>query len=80
MNSNDLKQILEDEGFMKSTYSLTGGRHQDAYCLTFEDGVWYVYYSERGEELDRISFGSESAACELFLKKMRADVGTKPCK
>ena len=77
MNSNDLEQILEDEGFIKSTYSLTGGRHQDAYCLIFENGVWSVYYSERGEEIDKTSFDSESAACEFFLEKMRADVGTK---
>lgn len=77
MNSNELKWILEEEGYLKSTYSLTGGRHQDAYCLSFENGVWYVYYSERGEEFERISFDSESAACDFFLKKMRADVGTK---
>ena len=77
MNSNELKQTLEREEFVKGTYSLTGGRHQDAYCLSYENGVWHVYYSERGEETERTSFDDEASACDFFLERMRADVGTK---
>jgi hypothetical protein len=74
----DLKGILERERFIPSTYSLTGGRHQDAYCLSYERGQWSVYYSERGEETDKVSFSSEGEACEYLLQKMRRDPGTKP--
>lgn len=77
MNINELKSVLESERFIKNTYSLTGGRHQDAYCLSFENGLWQVYYSERGEEIERTIFDSESEACEFFLNKMRSDIGTK---
>ena len=77
MTALELKDILEREQFIPSTYSLTGGRHQDAYCLSNEDGAWLVYYSEHGEESGRVSFGSESEACEYLLQKMRKDPGTK---
>lgn len=78
MKSEGLKRILEIEGFSKSCYSLTGGRHQDAYCLSFDNDMWHVCYSERGEEAERKSFDNESSACEYFLEIMRADVGEKP--
>ena len=73
----ELKGILERERFIPSTYSLAGGRHQDAYCLSPEGGKWSVYYSERGEEYDKVSFGSEREACEYFLQRMRSDPGTQ---
>ena len=73
----ELKEILKLERFIPSTYSLNGGRHQDAYCLSFEGGKWSAYYSERGEEIDKVNFGSEREACEYLLQKMRSDPGTK---
>lgn len=77
MTVTELKDILEREQFIPSTYSLTGGRHQDAYCLSYKSGTWFVYYSERGEEIDKVAFTRESEACETLLQKMRLDAGTK---
>lgn len=77
MTITELKSILELEQFIPNTYSLTGGRHQDAYCLSREDDKWFVYYSERGEEIDKVCFRSESEACNDLLQKMRQDPGTK---
>lgn len=77
MNKEDLQKILVQEDYKPSTYSLTGGEPDEALCLSFDDGQWHVYYSERGLQTGKVSFGSESEACEYFLKKMRSDPTTK---
>lgn len=77
MNRDDLKQILEREKFKLKTYSLHGGQPDEALCLSFEDGRWYVYYSERGMQTDKRDFYNESEACEYLLKRIRADPTTR---
>jgi hypothetical protein len=76
MNRQNLALILNQENFRKGTYSLTR-EVDEAFCLTFESGKWYVFYSERGLQSGQTKFNSESEACEYFLQKMRADPTTK---
>lgn len=77
MKRDELKQILMREQFKPNTYSLSGGEPSEALCLSFENGRWYVYYSERGLQTDKTRFDSESDACLYFLEKMRADPTTR---
>jgi hypothetical protein len=76
MNRQKLEQILAKENFRERTYSLAG-EADEALCLSFESGKWYVFFSERGMRTGQTEFDSETAACEYFLAKMRADPTTK---
>lgn len=77
MNRDELKQILVREKFKSNTYSLSGGEPDEALCLDLEEGRWFVYYSERGMQTDKIGFATEDEACQYFLMKMRADPTTR---
>jgi hypothetical protein len=77
MTIDELKIILEREQFLPETYSLTGGRHQDAHCISQENDKWVVYYSERGEKYHKVYFNSEGEACEYLLHEIRRDIGCK---
>jgi hypothetical protein len=67
MNSENLKQELERLNIPSSEYSLTGGLPNESYCIDFNDGVWEVYYSERGCKTGLKTFEDESSACKYFL-------------
>lgn len=72
MNKNELKQILQSEGFAPRLYSLNGGMANDTLCLAQEDGRWCVYYTERGARFDEQWFDSEDEACEYALSRLRS--------
>jgi hypothetical protein len=72
MNKDELKRILDSEGFSPRAYSLDGGLPNDRLCLSDEGGQWCVYYSERGERFDEQGFDSESGACEHLLRELRS--------
>lgn len=72
MTKTELKPILDQEGFLASRYSLSGGDPDDAICLTFEGGSWRVYYSERGNRDGLVSFDTEFEACEYLLNELRS--------
>jgi hypothetical protein len=76
MNRQELERILVNENFRERTYSLTG-EADEALCLSFEGGRWYVFFSERGMRTNKTEFDSETAACKYFLQKMRDDPTTK---
>jgi hypothetical protein len=68
MNIAELKQRLVDEGCSTSNYSI-GYRDSDVFCLMNEDGVWCVFYTERGQDQEPIfESASEEEACEFFFK------------
>ena len=72
MNINELKSILESENIPKRYYLLGNeGVKEDRDCLTFSNGQWHVFYSERGQKHDRASFIAESDACNELLMRLR---------
>ena len=77
MNKNDLQKILIQENFSPKAYSLEDEQKDEALCLRFEDGRWYVFYSERGLKTGQREFVDEGSACDFFLSEMRSDPTTK---
>lgn len=45
----------------------------DKYHLVFINGVWQVYYSERGHKWDYREFNSESDACDYLWRLLEKD-------
>ena len=68
MNKNTLLEELENKGIRKDSYSLNGGLPNEANCLNQNDGIWEVYYSERGIKSGLKTFTSESDACKFFFE------------
>lgn len=66
MKRVELKSTLDQDGIMADAYSLHGGLPNEAYCLAEVEGVWEVYYSERGNKTGMKKFGKEEEACEHF--------------
>jgi hypothetical protein len=77
MNAAELKQRLLEEGCSPHNFSIGPGG-SDVYCLEHQDGVWRVFYTERGKN-DRPIFETKSEAetCEFYFdyitKKIRHD-------
>lgn len=68
MNIQELERRLVEEGCSTSNYSI-GYRDSDVFCLMNIDGVWKVFYTERGQDQASIfESPSEEAACEFFFK------------
>ncbi|MEP7137844.1 MAG: SPOR domain-containing protein [Chloroflexota bacterium] len=68
MNIEELKQRLVEEGCSTSNYSI-GFRDSDVFCLMNENGMWRVFYTERGKDDAPIfESASEADACEFFFK------------
>ena len=59
---------LIEEGCSRSNYSI-GYRDSDVFCLMQIDGIWRVFYTERGLDQEPIfESKSEHEACEFFFK------------
>jgi len=71
MNKEELKRVLDSEGFNSRVYSLDGGLSNDTLCLSNEGGRWGVYYTERGIRFSEEWFDSESDACQCLLRRLR---------
>lgn len=68
MDNQMLRKRLIAENIPQDTYSLDGGLPYDKFCLSKTDGIWEVYYSERGEKFKLKTFTIEEDACEYFYK------------
>jgi len=66
MNKNTLLNELENKLIPKDLYDLSGGLPNEAYCLNQNNGVWEVYYSEKGVKSGLRTFNIESDACDYF--------------
>ncbi|MDO6687892.1 MULTISPECIES: hypothetical protein [unclassified Agarivorans] len=77
MNKDELRDTLSKENFKPSTYSLDEELADEALCLRLEENGWCVFYSERGQQVDKENFKDESSACLFFIEEMRADPTTK---
>ena len=68
MNIQELERRLEEEACNRAHYSI-GHRDSDVYCLMKIDGLWKVFYTERGLDQETMfESESEEAACEFFFK------------
>jgi hypothetical protein len=74
MNTQELKQLLFDEGCNPQLYTIgSQGTASDTFCLRFKDTEWQVYYTERGrDEAPIYNSKDESQACEFFFKHIMA--------
>jgi hypothetical protein len=69
MNVNNLKCELGCAGVDPREYGLDGSDFPGDQMVLSEqsNGIWEVFYTERGYRSELMSFKSESAACEHFL-------------
>ena len=71
MNSKELKKQLQQMGISENLYNLDGiGRMDERFCLDFSDGIWYVFFCERGIKTTNKKFISEDEACEFILEQL----------
>lgn len=72
MNLKELKNLLEENHVPTDEYSLKGGLPNEAMCITKNtEGMWEVYYSERGRKTGLKTYLNESSACEELIKKLQ---------
>jgi hypothetical protein len=69
MNVDELKRELGNAGVNPREYAINGNDFPgDQFVVGLDsNGVWEVFYTERGYRSERMNFKSESAACEHFL-------------
>lgn len=73
MNIEDLNRRLEEEAC--THYSLGKREPGGAICLIHENGMWRIFYSERGIDDKPLFEGeSESDACAFFFEYMTTRV------
>jgi hypothetical protein len=64
MNIKQLRVKLSEKGISSQRYSLNEGIKDDSYVLQeIEHDKWVVFYSERGEDVNKLKFDSEGEAC-----------------
>lgn len=70
MDRNELARRLAAEGCNPSNYTIGRGG-SDAFCLHQTDGLWTVFYTERGLDWPPIfESADEDDACRFFLDKI----------
>lgn len=75
MNVDELKHELLSRGLRPTAASFQGGilSAPEQYCITNENGIWEVYYYERGNKNALKQFVDESAACEDLRARLLRD-------
>jgi hypothetical protein len=71
MKLNEVEPVLESHGIDRRWYSLVGGDVPWAwggqYCLERTGDGWTVFYREKHDRDQVMSFDTEDAACEYFV-------------
>lgn len=76
MNRSELSSLLGALGVDPRVYSLDGGSSAETVNLEPScAGIWYVFYSERGERSLEQSFAREDDACRYFLRLLKEAYG-----
>lgn len=73
MNIELLKKKLDALGVPRQVYSL-GGWRDERVCIENRNGMWIVFFVERGEERLLRSFSEEADACNFMLDELRREV------
>jgi hypothetical protein len=71
MNVEDLKELMEKSKANRFCYSINGPLKDDAYHIVCKDGIWEVFYMERGLKSTFGTFDSEEEACQCFHEIVR---------
>lgn len=70
MNVNELGRTLEKIGISKQVLAL-GGRAEYSWCVEpSPDGMWEVYWYERGNKEGLVRLATESDACFQLLGRL----------
>ena len=71
MDCKQLKDKLTELGIRLDAYSL-GNDSDESYCLerNRHNGMWEVYYSERGQKNAWKIFAEKSDACQYLLSEL----------
>lgn len=73
MNTSELLGELRKLKIPGSWYRIGNmGENDSRLCLETIDGIWTIYFSERGKHYEVTRFDSEDAACRVFLDRMKA--------
>lgn len=73
----ELKEYLYRLNIPNNTFAIMDdiGQANDAICISCEDyqekNIFYVFYSERGNRYDVVSFLDEKDACQFFLYSLK---------
>lgn len=72
MNVQTLKNLVDLHSNFRQSYSINEGIKENALILNQdEDGLFSVYYFERGKIQWCKRFGTEEAACEFYLTQFK---------
>lgn len=70
MNADELASAIREIGIPDRTVAI-GGWAENAWCVApDEDGVWEVYWRERGGKIELERFASEEQACTYMLGRL----------
>ena len=70
MNLNELANALELIGIRSEVVAL-GNHTEMRWCVEqADDGVWEVYWRERGNKIELVRVANESAACTQLLGRL----------
>ena len=72
MNIQELIERFESLGVPPRAYSV-GSERNESYSMVHENGKWTVFYSERGNRNDEMTFIDEHAACREFFDRVTRD-------
>ena len=74
MKIRELEQRLLEEGCSPYNFSIGHGG-SDVYCIEEQDGVWRVFYTERGKASPPIfESTSEDEACRFYFDYIRKEI------
>jgi hypothetical protein len=74
MNREQLKRQLDTLRIDPTAYCLSGGLPNEQLVLNEgQNGIWEVYYSERGQKTSLRVFKSEESAVQYFLDAILHD-------
>lgn len=66
MKVEELRKIMESSNVNRYSYSINSALKDDAYHIINENGIWNVFYMERGQKSSYGTFESEEEACKCF--------------
>jgi hypothetical protein len=72
MKIASLETTLTNLGVMPSAYSI-GSESNESYVILCENGIWRVFYSERGQRTGELCFDIEEEAVADFLQRVTHD-------